>query len=391
MALNRIDGADELYIGGVFGLNRPGLIQEHNFTHILSVIKYSLNREEDAFRHVEHLCIDIDDMDDQDILVHLPRMVRFIDKGLRHDEEPVSSTLKTPSKSPPSGTVLVHCAMGKSRSATAVIAYLLWRYPRRFSKSDPAVTAKQAVAQALKWVRGSRPVAEPNDGFMRQLEMWWDMGRPADSDDAVEKHPAYQRWLYKREVEDAARIGRAPDWIRFEDEAAAAQESADVTPSGEPAAGPSGMGQQGAELRCKKCRRVLATGPFIVPHRQGTGHDAGRPGCPHYFVEALSWMRPILEEGELDGRLICPNDKCSASIGRYAWQGFKCSCGEWVAPAFSLQTSKVDKVVTGGNGGGSASIMDRMAALGIRMPPGAGSSPGAARSSSELEKSKENL
>ncbi|KAL2158717.1 hypothetical protein VTH06DRAFT_4199 [Thermothelomyces fergusii] len=394
MALNRIDGADELYIGGVFGLNRPRLIQEHKFTHILSVIKYSLNRDEDAFRDVEHLSIDIDDMEDQDILVHFPRMVRFIDRGLRRGGDGTTQAPITPSpaseteppasqSSPPlSGAVLVHCAMGKSRSAAAVIAYLLWKYPHRFGRAGGAGTGQQAVARALDWVRRSRPVAEPNEGFMRQLEMWWDMGRPADGDDAVEKHPAYQRWLYKREVEDAARVGRAPDRIRFEDEAAAAEE---VGVAGD---------EPGTELRCKKCRRVLATGQFIVQH-QGRDPGPGRPGCPHYFVEALSWMRPILEEGELDGRLTCPNTKCSASIGRYAWQGFKCSCGEWVAPAFSLQTSKVDRVVTRGknqDGGGGAFVAGRMAALGIRMPPGMTNPPAVAPPpGAVVDKSKENL
>ncbi|KAL2169014.1 hypothetical protein VTG60DRAFT_6587 [Thermothelomyces hinnuleus] len=403
MALNRIDGADELYIGGVFGLNRPRLIQEHKFTHILSVIKYSLNRDEDAFRDVEHLSIDIDDMEDQDILVHLPRMVRFIDNGLRHkgDETtpvtpppaPAAEPQRSSSSSPRSGAVLVHCAMGKSRSATAIIAYLLWKYPHRFGRADPARTAQQAVERALHWVRRSRPVAEPNEGFMRQLEMWWDMGRPADSDDAVEKHPVYQRWLYKREVEDAARVGRAPDRIRFEDEAAAEVAGGNAGTAAAAGAGRRGAGeQQGTELRCKKCRRVLATGPFIVPH-QGRGAGAERSGCPHYFVEALSWMRPILEEGELDGRLTCPNAKCSASIGRYAWQGFKCSCGEWVAPAFSLQTSKVDKVVftRGNQGGGGAFVASRMAALGIRMPPGMAAPPTVAPPGAVVDKSKENL
>ncbi|KAK3903792.1 protein-tyrosine phosphatase-like protein [Staphylotrichum tortipilum] len=365
MALNRINGPDELYLGGVFGVNRPRLIQEHKITHVLSVIKYALNQEDGTYRDIAHLSIDIDDMDDQDILVHLPGMVRFIDRGLRG-----SAGSDAP------GVVLVHCAMGKSRSASAVIAYLLWKHPHRFGKADPTTTAQQAVARALQWVRDTRPVAEPNEGFMRQLEMWWDMGCPADSDDAVEKEPAYQRWLYKREVEDAARIGRAPDRIRFEDE---------ETPQGDAKA------TADTQLKCKKCRTMLATGPFIVPHH-GRG-DAERSSCPHFFIEPLSWMRSILEEGALDGRLICPNVRCGASIGRYAWQGFKCSCAEWVAPAFSLQSSKVDKITTGKVGGdGASAVAARMAALGIRMPPARAAAPKVPEVAAlETERCKENL
>ena len=306
-----------------------------------------MDRENEAFRHVKHLSIDIDDMEDQDILIHLPKIVRFIDSGLRGIDPSDSSAVASP------GAVLVHCAMGKSRSVTAIIAYLLWKYPYRFGKSDPNISAKEAVSRALEWVRETRPIAGPNDGFMRQLEMWWDMGCPADSDDAVEREPAYQRWLYQREVEDAARIGRAPDRLRFEDEAATAEGDKN---------GKINDTKGGAELRCKKCRRVLATTPFIVPHKDRGNAD--RSDCPHYFIEALSWMRPILEEGKLDGRLACPNTKCGATIGRYAWQGFRCTCGDWVGPAFSLQKSKVDKVVTG-----SRQNSGRMAGISIRIPP----------------------
>ncbi|KAK3312705.1 protein-tyrosine phosphatase-like protein [Apodospora peruviana] len=386
MALNRVNGSEDLYVGGVFGLRRAKLIEDLNITHVLSVIKYMLPADEASFRNIAHLSIDIDDMEDEDILQYMPRMVRFIERALygegsiagvptgqsRKQEDPdeisqaeeqlANITLTPAASSTPGrtkGAVLVHCAMGKSRSVTAVIAYLLWKHPHRFGRSDPTTPADKAVAQALMWVRQTRPVAEPNDGFMQQLQMWWEMGCPADSDDAIEREPAYQRWLYKREVEDAARIGRTPDWIRFEDE--------EVT-EGKDAAGEQKDVDSGVELRCKKCRRVLATKPFVIPHQ-----GRGSADCPHYFIEALSWMRPVLEEGELEGRLVCPNAKCSASVGRYTWKGFKCSCGDWVAPAFSLQRSRVDEVITSGKPDGSAATTaGRMAALGIRMPPGAG-------------------
>jgi dual specificity phosphatase 12 len=55
-------------------------------------------------------------------------------------------------------------------------------------------------------------------------------------------------------------------------------------------------------------------------------------------------MRPELEQGVLAGRLECPNPKCGAQLGRYAWQGMRCSCGVWVCPAFSLQKGRVDEV-----------------------------------------------
>lgn len=422
MALNRVDGPDELYVGGIFALRRPGAMESKGVTHILSMIKYSLVDLQGFEDRYVHMSVDVDDVDDEDIVVHLPRAVRFVERGLSGGpgEYPCDTVLpgsrskdKTDAQANPTaedstarnrspslpesemrdlslknnargdpdqpGAVFVHCAMGKSRSVTAVVAYLLWKYPQRFgltptnNKRPDEETARLAVQGAVDWVRKTREIAEPNPGFMKQLEMWVMMGRPADRDDAVERNGTYQRWLWEREVEESAKIGRKPDWLRFEDEAAAEDGQGPLDPAKDDA-------EVGKELRCKKCRRVLATQQFIILHQNRTpGQQKQLPPCPHHFIEALSWMRPILEAGELDGRLVCPNPRCGSSLGRYSWKGFKCSCNEWVCPAFSLGASKVDEVVTKKSpgsgsttgGAGPASVAARPSPPhGIRMPPG---------------------
>ncbi|KAL8378138.1 hypothetical protein RB595_008717 [Gaeumannomyces hyphopodioides] len=384
MALSLINGGENLYVSGVFALRKAQTLHDHGVTHILSVIDYDLDKAEGlGGARFEHLSIDINDEEDADLLVHFPRIVRFIDAGLSPGSNSSPSQPDDPDKPP--GGVLVHCAMGKSRSVTATLAYLLWKHPARFGGADRRnpdrdAAARAAVAAALEWVRATRPMAEPNGGFSRQLEMWWDMGTPARADDAVARHPTYRRWLYRREVEESARVGRAPDWIRFEDEVQPDEEEEEEDKDQNAlASDPAGTGgtqvAKALEVRCKKCRRVLTTGRFIVAHaqRRPTGY-AAQVACPHVFVEPLSWMRPVLEAGELEGRLVCPSAKCGASIGRYAWQGFKCSCDGWVCPAFSLQKSKVDEVAVASAAASLSSGVDKgaadpRAALGIRMPP----------------------
>ena len=69
-------------------------------------------------------------------------------------------------------------------------------------------------------------------------------------------------------------------------------------------------------------------------------------------------MKPELEQGKLDGRLECP--KCKTNVGKYAWQGMRCSCGAWVVPAITLAKGKVDEVkVRGGPNDGTESKIRR--------------------------------
>lgn len=285
-------------------------------------------------KEYQHLVIDIDDVEETDILVEFPKAVKFIDGGLNS---------VSPAGKP--GGVFVHCAAGKSRSVSCIIAFLLWKYPKKFDPSASsgaskprADTAEEAVNAALTLIRQTRPMAEPNDGFMEQLRMWWTMGCPED----VEEQPSYQRWAYQREVSESLAVGQAPSRLRFEDEQA---EKLDST---------------GSSLRCKKCRRVLATAQYITKHKPSNGSTS----CQHIFVEPLSWMRPELEQGTLNGRLNCPNGRCGAAVGRYDWKGFKCTCGAWLTPAFSLQRARVDEAAAPASGPGGT--------LGIRVPPGSG-------------------
>lgn len=89
------------------------------------------------------------------------------------------------------------------------------------------------AAQALAFLRQARPICEPNAGFMKQLELYGEMQMPEN----VEETPAYQRWMYQREIELSRACGQAPEAekIRFEDEHVV-------------------DGPVKFELRCRKCR-----------------------------------------------------------------------------------------------------------------------------------------
>lgn len=67
--------------------------------------------------------------------------------------------------------------------------------------------------------------------------------------------------------------------------------------------------------------------------------------CSGYFVEAMKWMEPFLGDGEMAGKIVCPNKKCGAKLGNYDWAGVRCNCKAWVVPGFCIHRSKVDEIV----------------------------------------------
>lgn len=256
-------------------------------------------------------------------------------------------------------------AMGKSRSTTILIAYLLTQ------NSD--LTPKTA----LDLIRQCRSDAEPNSGFMTQLLLYHNMRCPASPAD----HPVYQRWLYERDAETSRAWGKAPEKIHFSDESGAspADESiyqrwtyqcdveastvirkvpnfvhfsdmhSNKTGDGVPIQVPDLNQASSSSFRCRRCRTSLATSPYLIWHTPQRPPSVAltaspAPSCAHLFLEPLSWMRAELEHGKLEGRLGCPNVKCGVNVGKYAWQGMRCSCGEWVVPAISIARGRVDEV-----------------------------------------------
>ena len=366
--------------------------------------------------------------------------------------------------------------MGKSRSATVLLAYLLWSTNRAHQESVakhqsrmestpkdqlndndsvPLHPTPLTVEEALMLLRRGRSIAEPNEGFMEQLYLYYDMGCPDD----VESHRLYRRWMYKRSVAESLSVKQAPAIgdVQFEDEEDDRTERKSDIGAGLDVKAPDGTGdelsniitgpntgkptastssatnnqqsqsqsQSQIQLKCRKCRRLLARGQFIIDHQPpdtaysstspssstvsaSTNTPSLSPKCAHIFLHPLSWMRPALSSSSsptssttspspttstqtplsisrqpnlttapdapssdpappsLEGRLTCPNPKCGANVGKYAWQGLRCSCGGWETPAFALTKSRLDitgdvspRVQREGEGKGGAEVVQK--------------------------------
>ncbi|KAI9151014.1 hypothetical protein H9P43_009629 [Blastocladiella emersonii ATCC 22665] len=125
--------------------------------------------------------------------------------------------------------------------------------------------------------------------------------------------------------------------------------------------------------RCPKCRTVLFTSDHLVPHSVETdggdaswrfrgksssvvqdatlvGYTPDSEVCTVLNITPPKWMAGELDEGNVQGKITCPvtlktGKPCGTKFGEYHWQGTTCSCGTWVAPAFLVPRSRVDRIV----------------------------------------------
>ena len=70
-------------ICSIFAINKSALIRA-NVTHIVSVIRLAPAGNaagNETFAHFQHLQIPVDDDDDENLLEHFPKAVRFIQSG----------------------------------------------------------------------------------------------------------------------------------------------------------------------------------------------------------------------------------------------------------------------------------------------------------------------
>mmetsp|Transcript_12283 Transcript_12283/g.21918 ORF Transcript_12283/g.21918 Transcript_12283/m.21918 type:complete len:778 (-) Transcript_12283:53-2386(-) len=130
---------DFLHIGGATALVKdPNYAKDMGFTAFINASRMTVTLPTGSSELELHLR----DKSSEDISCVFYAIVNFIERARKADEK-----------------VLVFCHRGISRSATLVIAYLIWRN-------------KCTYNDALAYVKKRRPAIDPNIGFSLQLMMW---------------------------------------------------------------------------------------------------------------------------------------------------------------------------------------------------------------------------
>ncbi|KAJ0406728.1 hypothetical protein P43SY_004553 [Pythium insidiosum] len=136
-----VEVAPRIFLGSFGAANNLVALKAAGITHIVCVSPTLSLVFPEQF---SYLRLAVADTPDASIAHEFDSCLEFIDSALASD---------------PRNAVLVHCFVGRSRSVTVVVAYLL---------------ARQAlsVEQALERVRLVRPQARPNTGFLAQLRRY---------------------------------------------------------------------------------------------------------------------------------------------------------------------------------------------------------------------------
>ncbi|KAF9467838.1 hypothetical protein BDZ94DRAFT_1155524 [Collybia nuda] len=223
-------------------------LKTHRIFSILSAMRGRITINETFIRHQ----ILLDDTEDADILRHLLPSIHFIQAELDKGRG-----------------VLVHCHAGISRSATIVAAYLM--YSRNMDTES-----------ALEEIRNVRPNVEPNEGFLRQLEIFH------QAQFKISRRDKTTRMYYmERALEEVMNgDGSLPETDMFAKFPYTPSDSAPTTPGG-----------PRRRIRCKMCRHELATREHMLDHGQlGPATPASRTPASSRRPSTLIPHRPSMNQ-----------------------------------------------------------------------------------------------
>lgn len=134
-----------LYVGGIWTAHSEYQLRHFKISHIINVAKEGQNKFPNTIIYRK---LNWDDNEHQNIIQDLDQIVDFIHVRLNPKDPKVIQ-----------GNVLVHCIMGRSRSISVIIAYLIKYKNMTFD-------------EALNYVSRIKYDANPNEGFRIQLRQY---------------------------------------------------------------------------------------------------------------------------------------------------------------------------------------------------------------------------
>ncbi|CUA73808.1 hypothetical protein RSOLAG22IIIB_01325 [Rhizoctonia solani] len=211
---------ENLWVGDFGAATSIELLEMAGVKYVVSCMRGKVRVHETMRRHQ----IPLDDTEEQDVLAYLPATIAFIQKSLASGDG-----------------VLIHCMAGMSRSATIAAAYLMYS-----QGLDPT--------GALELIREVRPTIQPNPSFLHQLEVF---------------HAAYCKITKRDKNIREYYLERTTNEMINGDGSVPDMEMIASYPRTPTASAPATPGGPRRRIRCKMCRRELATREHMMDHSQG--------------------------------------------------------------------------------------------------------------------------
>jgi len=237
-------------------------LKKRHITHIIALVK---DRIVSFPKEIKYIEFDVYDKSFYFLLHLFPQCFEFIDEALKNKS-----------------SVLVHCSAGVSRSATLAIAYLM------YSKTIP-------YSEAMAIVKKARPVINPNNGFIDQLQLFENMHYTFEG--TSKAHHEYHNLCKLQRVFDTKKY--------YQDNQKVCMDELGLDPE-IPGYKAKFTSTDDLLYRCSECKRKLfITDDIIVKN----GH--------RYFIQPMQWMAAKIIESA--GKLTCPC--CGSILGGFNWFG----------------------------------------------------------------------
>jgi len=144
---------DNIYLGNGYNASNYSVIRDYNIKYIVNVTKEIPNYYEynivsttntsciPSNLDIKYFTIPILDNDEGHISVHISNVLDFIEEAQSKND----------------GNILIHCYMGSSRSASIVLAYLIYKY-------------NFTLKNALKYIKKKRDIVNININFINDIK-----------------------------------------------------------------------------------------------------------------------------------------------------------------------------------------------------------------------------
>jgi len=266
-----------VWLGDIKASENFEALDKYLISHILTILDYKPTHID---KNRTYLYIYAEDFQSTDLLTNeFEKCFQFIDKTIQQGHQ-----------------ILIHCHAGVSRSATIAAMYLMRKY---------CLTREQAIERLINKRRYWSVL--PNNGFLRQLDLFYQMNYKIDYENEFYKE--YQNQKYNS-IQLINNKNNTKILLL--------------------------NNQNKQEYKCRNCHWKLFTNNDIQNHEQELNILCNNTN--QLFTYFLEWIDEIFINSI--GKINCPN--CKIILGEYSLEGIRCNCHQWIKPAFVFQYQLIE-------------------------------------------------